>query len=99
MLGTYRGADLLGVRYLPPFAYFLDSPKAFQVLSADFVTTEDGTGLVHMAPAYGEDDMATTDPVGIVPVTPVDSKDASTRRSRITRDSMSLRRTRTSSAT
>lgn len=74
VLGTYRGADLLGVRYLPPFAYFLDSPKAFQVLSADFVTTEDGTGLVHMAPAYGEDDMATTDPVGIVPVTPVDAK-------------------------
>ena len=74
VLGTYRGADLLGTRYLPPFAYFMDSPKAFQVLPADFVTTEDGTGLVHMAPAYGEDDMATTDPVGIVPVTPVDSK-------------------------
>ncbi|KQH80982.1 isoleucine--tRNA ligase [Mycobacterium gordonae] len=74
VLGTYRGADLLGARYLPPFAYFMDSPKAFQVLSADFVTTEDGTGLVHMAPAYGEDDMATTDPVGIVPVTPVDAK-------------------------
>ncbi|WP_310786116.1 isoleucine--tRNA ligase [Mycobacterium sp. Z3061] len=74
VLGTYRGADLLGTRYQPPFAYFMDSPKAFQVLSADFVTTEDGTGLVHMAPAYGEDDMATTDPVGIVPVTPVDAK-------------------------
>ncbi|MHA7651296.1 isoleucine--tRNA ligase [Mycobacterium sp. ML4] len=74
VLGTYRGTDLLGTRYLPPFAYFMDSPKAFQVLSADFVTTEDGTGLVHMAPAYGEDDMATTDPVGIVPVTPVDAK-------------------------
>ncbi|MCB1292511.1 MAG: isoleucine--tRNA ligase, partial [Mycobacterium sp.] len=40
----------------------------------DFVTTEDGTGVVHMAPAYGEDDKATTDTVGIVPVTPVDSK-------------------------
>ena len=48
--------------------------NAFQVLPGDFVTTEDGTGIVHMAPAYGEDDMATTDPVGIVPVTPVDSK-------------------------
>ncbi|WP_205878421.1 isoleucine--tRNA ligase [Mycobacterium camsae] len=74
VLGTYRGADLLGARYLPPFPYFMDSPKAFQVLSADFVTTEDGTGLVSIAPAYGEDDMATTDPVGIVPVTPVDAK-------------------------
>ena len=50
------------------------SPKAFQVLPGDFVTTEDGTGIVHMAPAYGEDDKAITDTVGIAPVTPVDSK-------------------------
>ena len=49
-------------------------PNAFQVLRGDFVTTEDGTGIVHMAPAYGEDDKATTDTVGIVPVTPVDAK-------------------------
>ena len=38
------------------------------------MTTEDGTGIVHMAPAYGEDDMATADTAGIVPVTPVDAK-------------------------
>ncbi len=74
VVGTYLGADLLGLRYLPPFGYFMDSAKAFQVLPGDFVTTEDGTGIVHMAPAYGEDDMATTEKVGIVPVTPVDSK-------------------------
>ena len=77
VLGTYLGADLLGLRYLPPFGYFMDlnePAKAFQVLSGDFVTTEDGTGIVHMAPAYGEDDMATTEKVGIVPVTPVNSK-------------------------
>ncbi len=75
VLGSYCGADLLGTRYLPPFPYFYDSAdNAFQVLPADFVTTEDGTGIVHMAPAYGEDDMATTDPFGIVPVTPVDAK-------------------------
>jgi isoleucyl-tRNA synthetase len=77
VLGTYSGADLLGMRYLPPFPYFYDfadSTNAFQVLRGDFVTTEDGTGIVHMAPAYGEDDMATTDTVGIEPVTPVDSK-------------------------
>ncbi len=59
MLATYRGADLLGIRYLPPFPYFMDSPNTFQVLPADFVTTEDGTGIVHMSPAYGEDDKAT----------------------------------------
>ena len=70
----YRGADLLGMRYLPPFPYFMDAPNSFQVLPADFVTTEDGTGIVHMSPAYGEDDKAIADAAGIVPVTPVDSK-------------------------
>jgi isoleucyl-tRNA synthetase len=71
---TYSGADLLGTRYLPPFPYFMDAPNSFQVLPGEFVTTEDGTGIVHMSPAYGEDDKATADTVGIVPVTPVDSK-------------------------
>ncbi|BBY61239.1 isoleucine--tRNA ligase [Mycolicibacterium sarraceniae] len=74
VLATVTGAQLLGLHYLPPFPYFGDSSNAFQVLRGDFVTTEDGTGVVHMAPAYGEDDKATTDTVGIVPVTPVDSK-------------------------
>ena len=74
VLGSYRGADLLGMRYLPPFPYFMDSTNAFQVLAADFVSTEDGTGIVHLAPAYGEDDKNTTDPAGIIPVTPVDAK-------------------------
>lgn len=71
------GERLLGLRYLPPFAYFTDSPHArhaFEVLRGDFVTTEEGTGIVHMAPAYGEEDKATTDTVGITPVTPVDPK-------------------------
>src|SRR5271156_2262272 len=44
------------------------------VLGADFVTTDDGTGIVHLAPAYGEDDKETADKAGIVPVTPVDAK-------------------------
>ena len=74
ILSTHSGADLLGMRYLPPFPYFMDSPNAFQVLPADFVSTDDGTGIVHLSPAYGEDDKATTDTVGIEPVTPVDTK-------------------------
>lgn len=74
ILGTYRGAELLGTRYLPPFPYFSDTDKAFQVLPGDFVTTDDGTGIVHMAPAYGEDDMAICDAAGIRPVTPVDAR-------------------------
>lgn len=74
VLGSYRGSELLGLRYVPPFPYFMDSPNAFRVLPGDFVTTEDGTGIVHMAPAYGEDDKATADAANIVAVTPVDSK-------------------------
>ena len=74
ILGSYTGGQLLGLGYLPPFPYFTDAENSFQVLGGDFVTTEDGTGVVHMAPAYGEDDKATTDTVGIVPVTPVDAK-------------------------
>jgi isoleucyl-tRNA synthetase len=74
VLGTYRGADLLGTRYLPPFPYFMDTAKAFRVLPGDFVTTEDGTGIVHMAPAYGEDDMVVCEAAGIAPVTPVDAR-------------------------
>jgi isoleucyl-tRNA synthetase len=74
VVSTHRGADLVGIRYVPPFPYFIDSPNAFQVLDADFVTTDDGTGIVHLAPAYGEDDKERADKAGIVPVTPVDAK-------------------------
>ncbi|MGV0625827.1 isoleucine--tRNA ligase [Mycolicibacter minnesotensis] len=74
VLAGYLGSELLGQRYAPPFAYFMDSPESFRVLAADFVSTDDGTGIVHLAPAYGEDDKNTTDPAGITPVTPVDAK-------------------------
>jgi isoleucyl-tRNA synthetase len=52
----------------------MDAPNSFRVLPAEFVSTEDGTGIVHMSPAYGEDDMATTQAAGIAAVTPVDAK-------------------------
>ncbi len=74
VVGSYPGRELLGVQYLPPFPYFMDSPNAFRVLPGEFVTTEDGTGIVHMAPAYGEDDKATADSANIAAVSPVDSK-------------------------
>ncbi len=74
VLATYTGAELVGTRYLPPFPYFMDSRNAFQVLSADYVSTDDGTGLVHMAPAYGELDMEVAQPAGITAATPVDAK-------------------------
>lgn len=78
IVATYSGSDLVGVHYAPPFPYFgdcqADSPNAFSVLAAEFVSTEDGTGLVHLAPAYGEDDMAAAQAAGIEAVTPVDAK-------------------------
>ncbi|OGV70614.1 MAG: isoleucine--tRNA ligase, partial [Lentisphaerae bacterium RIFOXYA12_FULL_48_11] len=53
-----KGADLVGLTYEPLFPYFADKKAegAFRVVSADFVSTEDGTGVVHIAPGFGEDD-------------------------------------------
>ena len=52
-----RGADLVGLRYEPPFPYVTNfGPRGHTVVPADFVTTEDGTGIVHTAIAFGEDD-------------------------------------------
>jgi len=45
LLGTVPGAALLGRSYVPLFGYFAEAPNAFRVLSAEFVTTEDGTGI------------------------------------------------------
>ena len=72
VVARYKGSDLLGRRYSPPFDFFVGTENAHQILAADYVTTEDGTGIVHIAPAYGEEDKAVTDAAGITPVTPVD---------------------------
>jgi isoleucyl-tRNA synthetase len=71
---TWRGtgADLVGLVYEPPFSYFAGHENAFRVVRADeFVTTTDGTGLVHSAGAFGEADKEVTDREGIEPVMPV----------------------------
>ncbi|VVJ21029.1 Isoleucyl-tRNA synthetase (EC [Amycolatopsis camponoti] len=73
VVARYTGAELLGTRYAPPFPYFTGTENAHQVLAADYVTTDDGTGIVHIAPAYGADDKVVTDAAGIPPVTPVDA--------------------------
>ena len=72
VLARFPGTALLGSSYQPPFDFFLGRANAHQVLSADYVTTEDGTGIVHIAPAFGEDDKVVTDAAGIEPVVPVD---------------------------
>ena len=69
-----RGSELLGRRYRPPFDFFTGRGGAHQILAADYVTTEDGTGIVHIAPAYGEEDKVVTDAAGIEPVTPVNAR-------------------------
>ena len=56
VLATVRGTDLIGVKYTRPFG-IVDIPDAHRVVAGSFVTTEDGTGLVHLAPAFGADDM------------------------------------------
>jgi len=73
VVATLRGSDLVGRRYQPLFPYFADTENAFQVLGADFVTTEDGTGVVHMAPGFGEDDQNACQASGIPVVCPMDS--------------------------
>ena len=59
VIKTVKGSALVGVRYEQLFDYLeVDAEKAFTVLPADFVSTEDGTGIVHTAPAYGVDALA-----------------------------------------
>ncbi len=67
ILATARGSKLLGVTYHPPFPYFADQRAngGFRVIAGDQVTTEEGTGLVHLAPAYGEEDFAALQAEGI----------------------------------
>ena len=71
-VATLKGAELVGRRYTPLFPFFADTENAFQVLGAEFVTTEDGTGVVHMAPGFGEDDQNECNAAGIPTICPMD---------------------------
>ncbi len=66
------GSNLVGRTYTPLFDFLADTPNAFQVLSADFVSTDDGTGVVHMAPGFGEDDQVACNAIGIPTLCPMD---------------------------
>ena len=77
VVAEFAGEQLVGLTYEPIFDYFADraewgEKRPFRVLAADYVTTEDGTGVVHQAPAFGEDDMTTCNAAGIDTVVPVD---------------------------
>ena len=71
VIGRCKGSDLVGVKYHQLFDYCLpmDSPEdAFRVIAADFVTIEDGTGIVHIAPTFGQDDAMVAKEAGIPPM-------------------------------
>lgn len=71
IIGTLKGADLEGYFYeqLLPYVLPMDTPEnAFQIISGDFVTTEDGTGVVHIAPTFGADDAKVAKDSGVPPM-------------------------------
>ncbi|GAB3931735.1 isoleucine--tRNA ligase [Kribbella albertanoniae] len=72
VIKRFKGSELIGKHYTPLFDFFADTPNAFQIIAAEHVTTEDGTGVVHMAPAYGEEDQLACDAVGIPTILTVD---------------------------
>jgi isoleucyl-tRNA synthetase len=74
VLERVKGAALAGRNYEPLFPYFADHKNAFQVLVDTYVTTSDGTGIVHQAPAYGEDDFRVCRAAGIDFVDPIDDE-------------------------
>ena len=72
ILSSMKGVDLRGEPYEPLFPYFADHENAFVVLNDDYVSTSDGSGVVHMAPGFGEDDMAVCKRANIEVICPVD---------------------------
>ena len=75
IVGHYKGADLVGMHYeqlLPLISPMEDG--AFRVIQGDYVTTEDGTGIVHIAPNFGADDALVAKKAGVPPIVLVDKK-------------------------
>lgn len=68
----FSGKEIIGLEYEPLFPFFKGTRNAFKILDADFVTTEDGTGIVHSAPGFGEDDQIVCDKNNIEIKCPVD---------------------------
>lgn len=80
VLAAFKGRDLKGWAYEPLFPYCAGQANAFQVLVDGFVSTGDGTGIVHIAPAYGEDDFRVGKDAGLPPVDLLDENAAFTKR-------------------
>ena len=69
---TYKGSELVGIRYEQLIDWIRPMGDAFRVISGDYVTTVDGTGIVHIAPTFGADDDRVGKQAGIVPMYIVD---------------------------
>ena len=70
--GSFKGKDLVGIRYHQLIPWFRPDGDAFRVIAGDYVTTEDGTGIVHIAPTFGADDKRVAAAAGIAGIMPID---------------------------
>ena len=68
VIAEYKGNDLVGMEYEQLIPWFNPGEGAFRVISGDYVTTEDGTGIVHIAPTFGADDARVAKNFGVPPV-------------------------------
>ncbi len=65
IVARYKGSELVGLEYEPLFPWVNPGEGAFRVIPGDYVTTEDGTGIVHIAPTFGADDKKVADAAGV----------------------------------
>ena len=70
--GSWKGEDLVGIRYKQLIPWFKPDGDAFRVIAGDYVTTSDGTGIVHIAPTFGADDKRVAAAAGIGAIMPLD---------------------------
>ena len=70
--GSVKGSELVGLRYEQLIPWFRPDGDAFRVIPGDYVTTEDGTGIVHIAPTFGADDAKVARAAGIAPLQVID---------------------------
>ena len=70
--GSWKGSELVGIRYHQLIPWFKPDGEAFRVISGDYVTTSEGTGIVHIAPTFGADDKRVAAAAGIGAIMPID---------------------------
>ncbi len=74
VLGSYKGKELTGISYEQLIPWIKPEKEAFKVIPGDYVTTEDGTGMVHIAPTFGADDDRVAKVAGIPPLILIDKE-------------------------